>query len=389
MAATHSPPYTAVVAFVIAAVVASAMPYATESTAVSVMVPAYFYPSGSRCGGSFGYWDCLIAAASAVPAVYDGGIIIVNPGDGPGQSFDSTYGMVINRTRQAADRVREATLRIRAAPGTTRTTYRWAETFGRRPMQMIGYVSTLYGARAVADVLADVDRYLVWYNVSGFFIDETATSSSFATAYNTIASGIRSRLPGAYIACNFGALPDSVAAASYMQACDVALYDEDYASNIQQIGSASWMANYNNSRFATLYHGAANSSLMKSMLEAIPTTQPRTGFTYITDDVMPNPWDRLPSYWASFLAQLSLPWARYGPSGSASMSSPAASHRAIEVRTVRAAPSAVAIEAMPPARSGTTSCTAPNAWLAMPHRKKASSAIAAWASQAAPAATRP
>src|SRR5947207_2439540 len=59
------------------------------------LVPAYFYPSGSECGGSLGYWDCLAHAARTSPAMFRGGTIIINPDSGPGTSYDSSYGSAI------------------------------------------------------------------------------------------------------------------------------------------------------------------------------------------------------------------------------------------------------------------------------------------------------
>src|SRR5919107_899790 len=58
-------------------------------------------------------------------------------------------------------------------------------------------------------------------------------------------------------------------------------------------------------------------------------------------------------------------------------------------RTVRAAPSQVATDAIPADRSATMSCTAPKAWEAMPHRKKADSDAHAVVSNVPPASTRP
>src|SRR5690606_1290373 len=64
--------------------------------------------------------------------------------------------------------------------------------------------------------------------------------------------------------------------------------------------------------------------------------------------------------------------AASGPGhGTASRRPPAASHSAIARRTVARAPITVATEPIPAVRSGPTSCTAPKACAAVPHRKKA------------------
>jgi hypothetical protein len=59
------------------------------------------------------------------------------------------------------------------------------------------------------------------------------------------------------------------------------------------------------------------------------------------------------------------------------------------MRTVVRAPKAVAMDAIPASRSGTTSCTAPNAWLAMPQQKNAASNATSCGVGSAPATASP
>ena len=56
---------------------------------------------------------------------------------------------------------------------------------------------------------------------------------------------------------------------------------------------------------------------------------------------------------------------------------------------MRAAPITVAMEPMPASRSGWTSCTAPKACEAMPHRKNATSEATAVSPTGAPLSARP
>ena len=67
-----------------------------------------------------------------------------------------------------------------------------------------------------------------------------------------------------------------------------------------------------------------------------------------------------------------------------SASTPASRYSAPANHTVGRAPNTVAMEAMPPARSACTSCTAPKAWLAIPQQKNATSSSAVRASGAEP-----
>jgi hypothetical protein len=212
---------------------------------MSMMVPAYFYPAGSVCGGTLGYWDCLVSTAASSPALYDGGIVIVNPGSGPGTTFDSTYGKAINRTRQAADEVRAKTLSMATAVSSRNPP--WTATIGRRRLEVVGYIETGYGARVSASVVADAVQYTRWYNVSGFFLDECSDASAHVDNYTAIATQLRALLPGAKIVCNFGMVPQTQ---QYMQACDVLVIHEDYASRFGQNGIASWVNTTDRARFA-------------------------------------------------------------------------------------------------------------------------------------------
>ena len=64
--------------------------------------------------------------------------------------------------------------------------------------------------------------------------------------------------------------------------------------------------------------------------------------------------------------------AASGPGhGTNSIKMPDAAHKPSAALTVARAPKAVAMEPMFASLSGSMSCTAPKAWAAMPHRKKA------------------
>lgn len=99
---------------------------------VKALVPAYFYPTwweGSP-------WDDLNQAASRIPIE-----AIMNPASGPGLAQNPDY--------------LQAVAGLRASGG-----------------KVIGYVSTGYGSRPMADVIADIRAYLSWYDVDGIFLDE-------------------------------------------------------------------------------------------------------------------------------------------------------------------------------------------------------------------------
>jgi hypothetical protein len=101
--------------------------FAVEAAPLGILVPAYFYP------GSL--WNSMSNAALRVPL-----IAIMNPNSGPGASQDPNYIAAVNNLRHTG-------------------------------AQVIGYVSTAYATRLLAQVEADIDSYLSWYTLDGIFLD--------------------------------------------------------------------------------------------------------------------------------------------------------------------------------------------------------------------------
>lgn len=95
--------------------------------------------------------------------------VIVNPDSGPGASAtpDSNYQACIPMLRPSAN------------PN----------------VKLVGYVSTNYANRALADVEADTNTYNNWpapYNLDGIFFDEVNGTSDHLAAYTSYASHARS-----------------------------------------------------------------------------------------------------------------------------------------------------------------------------------------------------
>ncbi|KAF1029743.1 MAG: hypothetical protein GAK40_00343 [Burkholderia plantarii] len=111
-----------------------------SAQAADLVVPAYFYPSGTGATA----WSTLATNAASVPIT-----AIVNPNSGPGTAVDPAYTSAIAKVRAAGGKV-------------------------------IAYVHTSYGSRSLSDVTADINRYLAYYTVDGFFIDEMANDSTTA-----------------------------------------------------------------------------------------------------------------------------------------------------------------------------------------------------------------
>lgn len=234
--------------------------FATSANAVEVLIPSYFYPGGSTST----LWPQLNTAASSV-----GMTAILNPASGPGAALDANYRNAVNSLRASGGRV-------------------------------IGYVSTSYGARPIADVKADIAKYRSLYSLDGIFLDEmTNTNDAASLAYYRDLYGYIKTLDSNYrVVGNPGTSTQPAYLASPASADTLVTFE----SNTGYSGStpSGWTSAYATRRFSNLPYNVATSATMTTYVNAAATK--RAGHIYVTDDGPDgNPWDRLPSYWAAEL----------------------------------------------------------------------------------------
>lgn len=217
-----------------------------------MFIPAYFYP------GSL--WDQATAGAPVVD------VMIMNPASGPGTSQDSNYVTAVQNARDAG-------------------------------IKVIGYVHTTYGQRNIDTVKGEVDTYLGWYNISGIFFDEVNSSAAGIPYYQNVSDYVKATA-APYVALNPGVVPDQ----GYINISDTTVIFENTYSVYRTWSPPSWVNEYAASKFTHLVHATAGTNNMK---KAISSSKSRNaGNVYVTNDLLPNPWDTLPSYWSSELTQI-------------------------------------------------------------------------------------
>ncbi len=231
----------------------------TVRAELEIIVPAYFYPGG----GGAGLWGQLNTAAGQVPLT-----AIMNPGNGPGLAVDSNYVLVVNSLRAAGGKV-------------------------------IGYVYTSYGARPIANVLADVDRYDMFYNVDGIFVDEMANTrpAQKLNYYKSIYDHVKAIDPLWEVMGN----PGTTTIEQYLTwpTVDSFMVFEGFGSDYPAYSPSSWNFNYDSSQFVHLVHAETSTDLQTDLALAVTRN---AGGIFVTGDVLPNPWDTLPTYWAAEVA---------------------------------------------------------------------------------------
>jgi hypothetical protein len=183
-------------------------------------------------------------------------MVVVNPDSGPGAHEGHAYGRAV-RTLQAAG------------------------------VRVLGYVPTSYGARPVADVLADVHRYRSWYGVDGIFFDEASSDAALLPYYREASRTARSS-GGRLVVLNPGVPP----APGYFDVADVVVTFEgvhdDYARAMAAM--PDWLRRERPDRVAHLVYGATRDEALDAV------TDSAAGYLYVTSGAMPNPWRSLPAY---------------------------------------------------------------------------------------------
>lgn len=219
----------------------------------NVTIPAYFYPPS--------YWAQATAGAPTVSHM------ILNPASGPGATKDPNYATVVSAAQA-------------------------------KGIKVLGYVATTYGVRDMNVVKAEIDQYKNFYNVKDIFLDETSSQAAQLTYYQSLATYIHGTA-GSTVMLNPGTIPDE----GYMNIGDiVTIFESDYNAYLAW-QPPTWVNNYPASKYYHIVYANPDSA---TMANAVNLSRNRNaGNIYVTSDILPNPWDTLPSYFSEELVQAS------------------------------------------------------------------------------------
>lgn len=220
--------------------------------------PGYVYPS---------IWDPATAWlqwARYAQRGFDGtgSIAVMNPASGPGTAVIPDWTGAVNHARNLGHKV-------------------------------VGYTHTSYGARPVADVQAEVDKYVAWYGVDGVFVDEMSNNAADKSYYQGLYAYVRTK-PGAHLVVgNPGQAATTDWQVKAPKSADILVVQENTAAAYLTWTPPAWVSAYPASTFAHLVHACAAVDLPAVLAHAEATL---AGYRYVTSDVLPNPWDTL-AYW--------------------------------------------------------------------------------------------
>jgi hypothetical protein len=212
---------------------------------VRMVVPAYWDPDEQ--------WQRIIAD---VPTV---GMIIFNPDSGPGTVTKPGYAKAIAQAQNAG-------------------------------IKVLGYVSTQYGARAEADIDADVNSYYALYSPSGIYFAEGPTADTcdmLQAEYQRLTALAQSHDPKAYLAIGTRFCP------TFITFSDLMVEFAETYSMYQGYTSPSWMPANSPQRFCHFVSEVPGADASQMLSRAIGLG---AGWVFTTDGTAPNPWGALPSY---------------------------------------------------------------------------------------------
>ncbi|GAA3677946.1 hypothetical protein GCM10022224_047520 [Nonomuraea antimicrobica] len=241
-----------------------------------VAVPAYFLPSAP----TLDYWNQMNTAASKP------GVLVANVGNGPDIQAKPAYTAALSAAHAAG-------------------------------IKVIGYVDTGYfgttgnttrlGSAATADwraqVQSDINKWYEFYgsSIDGIFFDQaqnacgpTTGSDTWADLYREATAYVKKHHPGATTIANPGVSP----ADCYQDAADILVtFEGSYSSYLNRQPPylpSAWEADYDPKRIWHLVYDVPDATALATVMNLSKANN--AGYVYVTNDVLANPWDTLPSY---------------------------------------------------------------------------------------------
>ncbi len=219
-----------------------------SATTQKVAVASYFYPDGTAGND----WNKLDTG----PRVAD--LAIINPASGPGSTADANYVTQIAKSQAAG-------------------------------MTVVGYVATSYAGKSLAAAKAEIDKFVEWYHVDGIFFDQATSDAGNVAYYKNLHDYVKATVGGpATVILNPGTTVDE----GYVTASDILVTYEASAASYAGRTAAAWEGNYPAGRFWHIIHSASAADV-QSLVKL--SKERNVGRLQITDRLMPNPYDGLPS----------------------------------------------------------------------------------------------
>jgi len=247
----------------------------TVEKGVACYVPLFVYPNW-WIGPTYN-WTPLITAITNNPTVKF--VVAININSGPDTAVNTDYsahGLVDLRN---------------------------AATASGADLKIIGYNSTLYnnGTRSAAQIDLDTDRWFSFYGtqIDGIFFDEMKNTTGSEAFYLARSNYAKSKN---WVGITWGN-PGTSTIAGYVPTVDtLVIVEADNSSrpNSATMNTRTFNGVYPREKFCSIIYNQP--SLDSTYIDS--TITPYVGYYWVTDDILPNPYDTLPTYLTSFMAKL-------------------------------------------------------------------------------------
>ncbi len=273
-------------AYIVASFVAALGVTGTLAAAtLDIVVPAYFYPNFSGSA-----WDRLTVAAQSGVRI----TAIMNPGSGPGTAVNSDYTRAINNFRSAGGivlgYVPSGFLGDQVEPTST-----------CRPATGNNYV--------IADIVSCAAQYEQFYSIDGIFVDEFgpplggATDAQVLSFYTSVYDGLKQVNSNWSIVGNPGTSANAGLLRSGARGgADRLVTFENASSAFANAPQNPALALVPAQSIINIIYGFNDPAALDSLIAQIAARN--VGGIFITDDILPNPYDTLPDYFDAQVAAI-------------------------------------------------------------------------------------
>jgi hypothetical protein len=228
-----------------------------------VIVPLYTYPQMWISGNA---WEQLANIAKGHP---DSKIVaIINPNSGPGTLRNTDYATGIKMLKDAG-------------------------------ITVVGYTYTQYGQRPISEIHIDIDKYQSFYSdedgVTGILFDEMSNHPGKESYYKSLSNYAKSK--GAILTIGN---PGTSTTESYIGTVDtITIYEGKGLPSIDLLNDRTFAGKYDKRNFNYVAYG-----VLSLDMAATKSTASYVGWSYVTNNNLPNPWDTLPSYLEQLISTL-------------------------------------------------------------------------------------
>jgi hypothetical protein len=238
----------------------------TAQYKTGIIVPLYLYPD-VWVGPPYN-WTPIIIAKTAYPDIDF--LCIINVNNGPDTSLNTDFQTGIAQLKAVGCR-------------------------------FLGYVYTLYGKRAIADVKADIDLWYSLYgsdNIDGIHFDEFASTTGYEAYYNELYDCVKTKGGRVIVYVN----PGTGLVESYFNSFDICcVWENSTYPTPQQLRDFSFYPRYiGRKQISMIVHSESTPdyTFLEDNVDFVD-------YVYLTDDVMSNPYDALPTYLDTLASTLS------------------------------------------------------------------------------------